>query len=207
MFPHAVDTTMGIESWDWHALPPSKQKLCDVEQFDPYSVFFRKNAHMPQLVFLGEHNSTRRSTDAILRRAARAKSKGYGNEERQKKSWSCSSTTKAANATRGGGGDDWYARAWSESWASSTWRNCSSTTEAANATRGGGDAVWEASAWSGSWAPGAWRNYRDASAWSGHGGDESSGSCASAWSGHGGGESRGSRGSWNSWFAHAPLTK
>ena len=47
--------------------------------------------------------------------------------------------------------------------------------EADNAARGGGD----------SWASSTWRDSWDASAWSGHGGGESSGS----WSGHGGGES------------------
>ena len=189
MFPNHIDTKMGNDSWSWPALPPSRQKLSDINKFDPDLYFFQKGAHMPQLIYIGK--DPRRTAEARAKREEGAQRRGYGKDERQKKSRSCSSTTEAANATRGGGDDDWDASAWQ-------W----------DTVRPGGDDDWDASAWSGSWAPStsrdywdasAWRYYWDAIAWSGNGGGESSGS----WSGHGGGRSRGSRGSRNSWLANA----
>ena len=175
MFPNHIDTKMGNDSWSWPALPPSRQKLSDINKFDPDLYFFSKGAHMPQLIYVG--NSTRRTAMALAKREEDAQRRRYGKDQRQKTSPSCISTTEAANATRGGGDDDWM-RQW-------------------GIVRPGGDDDWDASAWSVSWASSTWRDWA-ASTWSGHGGGESR---------HGGGESRGSRGYRNSWGATAPWRK
>ena len=47
-------------------LPPSKQKRCDVNIFDPDSLLFRTGVHMPLMIALGKNS--RRSEEAVARR-------------------------------------------------------------------------------------------------------------------------------------------
>jgi len=95
MFPLTVDTSKGSASWSWPVGPISKQKLVDIDLFDPKRKLFNRGAHMPLMVFIGGPSESRRSKGALAKRAANAARRGWTWERRQ--------STKAESEIRDGG--------------------------------------------------------------------------------------------------------
>ncbi len=69
MFPSNVDNEIGRASWSWPEGPLSKQKLASYNLFDPSRALFQRGAHMPLMIYNGGSNETRRSPEALRRRA------------------------------------------------------------------------------------------------------------------------------------------
>ena len=93
MFPFSVNTSMGSESWTWPEGPVSKQKLVSFERFDPKKEFFKRGAHMPLMIYIGDSSETRRSKQALKKRAEKADSRGWG--------WQRRESTKAKGTQKG----------------------------------------------------------------------------------------------------------
>ena len=83
MLPFEVDSSIGSSSWSWPEGQISKQKLAGYDLFDPEREFFKRGTHMPLMVFMGASNESRRSEDALRRRAANAARRGWTSERRQ----------------------------------------------------------------------------------------------------------------------------
>ena len=83
LFPFGVDVAMGLKTWEWPAMPVSKQKLCDYKKFDPHASFFNRGAHMPTMIYLGKSSDTRRKPDKIQIRYQRAERKGFVRRARE----------------------------------------------------------------------------------------------------------------------------
>ena len=119
MFPWAVDQNLGSESWTWPSMPLCKQKLIDVEMFDPQSQYFKRGGHMPLMVFVGSHNQQRRTKGACERRERRAEQRGYGAEKRGWKDWSRGNDWSRGSADTRGDGADWRGwQDWRGAWSS-----------------------------------------------------------------------------------------
>jgi len=90
MFPtpkgeKTVDTTMGEASFSWSQMPLTSQKLFSTKKFDPTLTFFRRGAHMPLMLFVGDSTSTRRTPQSRRRREQKAEQRGWGREAREAK--------------------------------------------------------------------------------------------------------------------------
>lgn len=86
MFPvRPLDTTMGQASWSWSQMPAIKQKLVTQAKFDPGLNLFRRGAHMPLMIYVGNPASTRRKPEAKMRREERATLRGWGRKAREAK--------------------------------------------------------------------------------------------------------------------------
>ena len=83
MFPFKADVSIGSASWAWPEGLVSKQKLPVYEKFDPSRQLFSRGAHMPLMIFVGASKETRRSKEALARRAANANRRGWTWERRQ----------------------------------------------------------------------------------------------------------------------------
>ena len=73
----------GAQSWTWPSMPRSKQKLVELNKFDPTQEFSKRGAHMPLMIYIGEKNQTRRSQKAMRARAEAADKRGWNAERRQ----------------------------------------------------------------------------------------------------------------------------
>ena len=73
--PHP-DFTTGEVSWTWPPMPIAKQKMVQQQQIDPFNEYTARGAHMPLMVFIGEQNKTRRSSQARSERIEKATAKG-----------------------------------------------------------------------------------------------------------------------------------
>ena len=85
----------GAESWSWPEGSLSKPKLASFDRFDPQREFFKRGAHFPLMIYIGGSNESRRSKDALKRRAQNADRRGW--------SWETRQSTKVGNETRDGG--------------------------------------------------------------------------------------------------------
>jgi len=90
MFPtpkgdKTVDTTIGEASFSWSQMPLTSQKLVSTQKFDPTSNFFRRGAHMPLMLFVGDSTSSRRTPESLRRREQRAEQRGWGRAAREAK--------------------------------------------------------------------------------------------------------------------------
>ena len=90
MFPtpqgdNNVDTTIGEASFSWSQMPLTSQKLVSTKKFDPTLTFFRRGAHMPLMLFVGDSTSTRRTPQSRRRREQKAEQRGWGREAREAK--------------------------------------------------------------------------------------------------------------------------
>ena len=107
MFPWAVDQNLGSESWTWPSMPLCKQKLIDVEMFDPQSQYFKRGGHMPLMVFVGGHNQQRRTKGACERRERRAEQRGWGAERRERRAEQRGWGAEQRGWKGGSRGNDW----------------------------------------------------------------------------------------------------
>ena len=134
-FPFGVDTSLGRYSWDLPEDKKSRQKLCKFELFDPSLTYFPRGAHAPLMCFMGKSSDGRRSDEARIRRYARADTRGWTHERRQKtKQWSTSQSSTS----------QWSSSEWSSSerngaWSSSEWHSARPSSE--STTHGGGDRI------------------------------------------------------------------
>ena len=75
----------------WEQLPPSREKLADASLFDGSQMLFKAGAHMPLMVFMG--TLSKRSPEALERRAARRRSRSRSSSSRQRSTaWSTGGT-------------------------------------------------------------------------------------------------------------------
>ena len=93
----------GPGSWCWSKGPLSKQKLPEYELFDPHRELFKRGAHMPLMVYIGNSNEARRSVHATRRRNATATQRGWTWERRHQKGKQKGSGKDGKGGTRGGG--------------------------------------------------------------------------------------------------------
>ena len=103
MFPSRPDTSIGSDSWRWSEGPISKQKLPSYELFDPQRELFKRGAHMPLTVYIGNSSEARRSVNAMRRRNATATQRGWTWERRHQKGKQKGSGKDGKGGTRGGG--------------------------------------------------------------------------------------------------------
>ena len=82
MFPWTVDQDLGSSSWRWPSMPPCRQKLIDINKFDPRLQYFKRGGHMPLMMFVGSPNQVRRTKGACERRERRAEERGWGAKQR-----------------------------------------------------------------------------------------------------------------------------
>ena len=157
-FPFPINTKIGEASWNWPAMPVSRQKLVDDNKFDPRAQMFKGGAHMPLMIFLGSSSAGRRTPAAQMRREERAERRGWGKERR-------------ASASRGGGqAAGQQTNHWRHAGSSSTRDDVETITWS---TRGG--EIWT---WQASW---------DRPAWSTRGGRQQLSSSSQGWDGTRGG--------------------
>ena len=67
----------GAATWDLTPMPACGQKLIQGCIFDPETTYFKKGAHMPLMIFLGEKSKTRRTRAARSRRKVNAALRGW----------------------------------------------------------------------------------------------------------------------------------
>ena len=128
MSPWTVDQDLGSTSWTWLPMPPCRQKLIDIEMFDPRRQYFKRGGHMPLMCFFGSHSQQRRTKVASDRRARRAEERGWGAKHREK-GW-CSADTRGDGAVWRGWQHWWSASSSDDGWHASrgawnshaTWR-------------------------------------------------------------------------------------
>ena len=149
MFPWTVDQDLGSSSWTWPSMPPCRQKLIDINKFDPHLEYFKRGGHMPLMVFVGGHNQQRRTKLACERRHRRAEERGWGAEQRGRKGWSRGNDWSRGSADTRGDGADW--RGWQD------WRGAWSS-DANPRSAGSSDGAWQAWSsddidnWRGAWS-------------------------------------------------------
>ena len=103
MFPLTVDQDLGSSSWTWPSVLPCRQKLIDINKFDPDLQYFKRGGHMPLMVFVGSHSQQRRTKGACEIRERRAEQRGWGaNQRGSGKGWSRGNDWR--DGTRGDGG-------------------------------------------------------------------------------------------------------
>ena len=94
IFPNKPDRPdAGLVTFAWPVFPICKQKLVEVNLFDPQAELFGHGAHMPLMVFVGD--KSRRTPQAWRRRERNADYRGWTADRRHPE--------RALN--RGGGGN------------------------------------------------------------------------------------------------------
>ena len=109
------DFDFGADSWDLATMPTSKRKIIESDKFDPNARYFKKGAHMPLMVYLGEKNKTRRSKDARSRRKVNAAQRGWTKDRIE------ASKQNEPGPHRGSGGTSWSGYQATTSSSASSW--------------------------------------------------------------------------------------
>lgn len=113
MFPTKPDDTQkGWPTWSLPTMPGIKQKLITKMQFDPENELFKRGAHMPLMIFVGNNCDTRRTPEAHARRGAAAAKRGWGKGKGKGKSGETDSGARGSG--RWTGSDSWARNSWTE---------------------------------------------------------------------------------------------